>query len=115
MRRRVAARSRIGIPTSKFTSIDGSSSSLLNDTQREAVMAVAARAATDLQATPDAALRIETISARAVIAPLTRPIRTAVGHVPSAPLVLIDVRATHGVVGRSYLFGYTPLALRPLV
>jgi len=39
-------------------------------------------------------------------------IRTAVGHVPNAPLVLIDVRATDGVVGRSYIFAYAPLALR---
>jgi mandelate racemase len=63
----------------------------------------------------DTALKIEAISARAVVAPLARPIRTAVGHIPSAPLVLIDLRATDGVLGRSYLFAYTPLALRPLV
>jgi mandelate racemase len=59
--------------------------------------------------------RIESVAARAVLAPLARPIRTAVGHVPAAPLVLIDVRRKDGVVGRSYIFVYTPLALRPIV
>ncbi len=58
---------------------------------------------------------IEDIEARAVIAPLARPVTTAVGTIPSAPLVLIDVIATQGVVGRSYIFGYSPVTLRPLV
>src|SRR3954464_10086057 len=59
-------------------------------------------------------LTIAEVKARAVIAPLKRPVRTAVGTIPAAPLVLIDVR-TEGVVGRSYLFGYTPVGLAPLV
>src|SRR4051794_14389775 len=63
----------------------------------------------------DTSCKIERITARAVLAPLARPIRTAVGTIPTAPLVLIDVRTTHGVTGRSYIFAYTPLALRPLV
>jgi mandelate racemase len=58
--------------------------------------------------------RIESVTARAVLAPLPRPIRTAAGHIPAAPLVLIDVRAG-GIVGRSYIFAYTPLALLPVV
>jgi mandelate racemase len=49
-----------------------------------------------------------------LVAPLKRPVRTAIGTVPAAPLVLIDVRTQEGVVGRSYLFGYTPVALAPL-
>ena len=44
----------------------------------------------------DAAPQIESITARAVIAPLARPIRTAVGEIPAAPLVLIDVRTRRG-------------------
>lgn len=63
----------------------------------------------------DAGLTIETVTARAVLAPLAPPIRTAIGHIDAAPLVLIDVRAGGGVTGRSYLFVYTPLALRPIV
>jgi len=55
------------------------------------------------------------VSARAVVAPLARPIKTSVGEIPSAPLVLIDLATDAGVVGRAYLFGYTPVTLRPLV
>src|SRR4051812_20997383 len=60
-------------------------------------------------------LTIASVAARAVIAPLKRPVRTAVGTIPAAPLVLIAVHTEEGVVGRSYLFGYTPLVLAPLV
>lgn len=63
----------------------------------------------------DASLIIKDIEARAVIAPLARPVTTAVGTIPSAPLVLIDVITTQGLVGRSYIFGYSPITLRPLV
>ena len=59
-------------------------------------------------------LTIRTIAARAVDAPMARPIRTAVGTIPSAPLVLIDLATDQGVAGRSYIFGYTPLTLAPL-
>ena len=52
---------------------------------------------------------------RAVDAPLANPIRTAVGEVPSAPLVLVDISTEEGVTGRSYLFAYTPVTLRSLV
>src|SRR5882672_7699128 len=60
-------------------------------------------------------LTIRSVAARAVLAPLKRPVRTAVGTIPSAPLVLIDLQTAEGPVGRSYLFGYTPAALAPLV
>jgi mandelate racemase len=60
-------------------------------------------------------LTIRELRARAVVAPLERPIRTAVGEVPSAPLVLLDVVTEEGVTGRAYLFGYTPVTLRPMV
>ena len=59
-------------------------------------------------------LIIRDIKARAVVAPLKRPVRTAVGTIPSAPLVLIDVLTSHGSVGRSYIFAYTAAALVPL-
>ena len=60
-------------------------------------------------------LIIESLRARAVIAPLSRPVRTAVGTIPSAPLVLIDVATEQGVTGRAYVFGYTAVTLAPLV
>jgi mandelate racemase len=61
----------------------------------------------------DAALTIRDIKVRAVDAPLARPIRTAVGNVPSAPLLLIDIGTDQGIIGRSYIFTYTIAALAP--
>ena len=60
-------------------------------------------------------LIIKDVTARAVEAPLARPIKTSVGTIPSAPLVLIDVMTDQDIVGRSYIFGYTPVTLRPIV
>lgn len=60
-------------------------------------------------------LTIKDVTARAVDAPLTRPIKTSVGTIPSAPLVLIDIVTDQDIVGCAYIFGYTPLTLRPLV
>ena len=54
------------------------------------------------------------VTTHAVIAPLSRPLVTASGAIPAAPLVLIDVETDQGVVGRSYIFGYGPIALKPL-
>jgi len=62
----------------------------------------------------DAVLTIRDIKVRAVNAPLSRPIRTAVGTIPSAPLLLIDIGTDQGIVGRSYIFTYTVAALAPL-
>jgi mandelate racemase len=62
--------------------------------------------------TPD--LTIAGVTARAVVAPLTRPVRTAVGTIPAAPLVLIDVTTREGVTGKAYIFAYTPPALASL-
>jgi mandelate racemase len=61
-----------------------------------------------------ATLTIRGLRARAVSAPLERPIRTAVGEIPAAPLLLLDVMTEEGVTGHAYLFGYTPLTLRPM-
>ncbi len=60
-------------------------------------------------------LTIRGLQVRAVDAPLARPIRTAVGAIPSAPLVLIDLQTREGVTGRAYIFGYTPVTLAALV
>jgi mandelate racemase len=58
---------------------------------------------------------ISRIRARAVLAPLARPITTAAGAIPAAPLVLIDVETDAGAVGRAYVFTYTPAVLRAVV
>jgi mandelate racemase len=78
-------------------------------------MAMSRAAHAEVQVSDDHGLTIRSVTARAVIAPLERPIRTAVGTIPAAPLVLIDLTTEEGPVGRSYIFAYTPVALEPLV
>ncbi|WP_342132655.1 enolase C-terminal domain-like protein [Hydrogenophaga sp. OTU3427] len=56
-------------------------------------------------------ITITDVTARSVNVPLEFPVRTSVGIVATAPLVLIDLSTSSGVVGRSYLFTYTPAAL----
>jgi len=57
---------------------------------------------------------IRSLHVRPVLAPMPRPLRTASGAIPAAPLVLVDVRTDHDVIGRAYVFCYTPLVLKPL-
>ncbi|WP_018335568.1 enolase C-terminal domain-like protein [Actinomycetospora chiangmaiensis] len=57
---------------------------------------------------------VRSVLARPVLAPLDPPLQTASGEVPTAPLVLIDVESSDGVVGHAYLFCYTPLVLPAL-
>ena len=59
-------------------------------------------------------LTISSLQARAVDVPLARPHPTAGGIVSSAPLVLVDLLGEEGVAGTSYVFCYTPLALKPV-
>lgn len=59
-------------------------------------------------------LTIQSLSARAVDVPLARPLLTSNGSIESAPLILIDLQTREGITGRSYLFTYTPLALKPV-
>ena len=58
--------------------------------------------------------RVRELQVRAVNVPLRRPIRTASGTIDTAPLVLIDLHTDAGVVGRSYVFCYMPIALKPV-
>jgi mandelate racemase len=58
---------------------------------------------------------IRSVKARAVIAPISRPVKNAFGIIEAAPLVLIDIETDQGVTGRSYIFAYARLALKPLV
>jgi len=57
---------------------------------------------------------IRAIRARPVRAPMARPVRTASGAIPEAPLLLLDVVSAEGPTGRAYVFGYTPLTLAPM-
>jgi mandelate racemase len=57
---------------------------------------------------------IKRVTARAVDAPISRPVKNAFGVIDSAPLVLIDVSTDQGLTGRSYIFAYTRLTLKPL-
>jgi mandelate racemase len=59
-------------------------------------------------------VKVERVETRPVVVPLRRPVKTASGTVAHAPLVLIDLVTTDGIVGRSYLFSYYRFALKPL-
>jgi mandelate racemase len=58
---------------------------------------------------------IRGVKARAIVAPIARPVKNAFGSIEAAPLVLIDVATDQGITGRSYIFAYTALTLKPLV
>jgi mandelate racemase len=62
-----------------------------------------------------ATLSIRSIRARAIVAPISRPVKNAFGVIDAAPLVLIDVETDQGITGHSYIFAYTRLTLKPLV
>jgi len=57
---------------------------------------------------------ITEVRARSVLAPLSRPLRTASGSIPAAPLLLLDVRTDADVVGHAWLFGYAAETLAPM-
>ena len=52
------------------------------------------------------------VRARAVQAPLEYTLRSSIGVIATVPLVLIDIETDTGVTGRSYVFAYTPVALK---
>lgn len=58
---------------------------------------------------------IRSIRARPVQVPFKRPPLSASGALPSAALVLVDLETQEGLIGRSYLFGFAPWALKPIV
>jgi len=59
-------------------------------------------------------MKIQSIRARAVAAPMRRPLATSTGALSVAPLLLLDLHTDGGIVGRSYLFGIGPNALKPI-
>jgi mandelate racemase len=58
---------------------------------------------------------IRSVKARAVVTPMPRPVKNAFGVIDVAPLLLIDVATDQGTTGRSYLFAYSKLTLKPFV
>src|SRR5688572_640071 len=59
-------------------------------------------------------LRIRTLTARAVAAPMKRPLAKSTGALSVAPLLLVDLETYGGIVGRSYLFGIGKHNLAPI-
>lgn len=59
-------------------------------------------------------LTYESIRVRAVSVPLRRPIVAKVGEFAQWPLILIDVRTSEGIVGRSYLEPYVQKSAVPI-
>jgi mandelate racemase len=57
---------------------------------------------------------IQDVCVRAVRIPMQEPHQTATGSITESPLVLTDIRTDGGVVGHSYVFAYTSIALKPL-
>lgn len=59
-------------------------------------------------------LTISRLNVRAVHVPMRLPLQTSGGTIRIAPLALIDLHTDEGVTGRTYLFCYTPLILKPV-
>ena len=59
-------------------------------------------------------LTITGLEVRAVHVPMRIPLQTSSGTIHIAPLALIDLHTREGVTGRTYLFCYTPLVLKPV-
>jgi mandelate racemase len=59
------------------------------------------------------AATIQSLSVRAALVAMPKPLVTGGGTVEKVPLALIDIARSDGIVGRTYLFCYTPPALKP--
>jgi mandelate racemase len=57
---------------------------------------------------------IRGVKARAIVAPIARPVKNAFGVIEAAPMVLIDVETDSGITGHAYIFAYTKLTLKAL-
>src|SRR6188472_3577149 len=51
-------------------------------------------------------LTFRSVSVRAVLVPLRRPVVSKVGQFDQWPMILIDIETEEGIVGRSYLEPY---------
>ena len=59
-------------------------------------------------------MKIREIRARAVAAPMKRPLATGSGKLTESALLLLDLHTDEGIVGRSYLFGLGRHNLAPI-
>ena len=59
-------------------------------------------------------LTISSLDVRALHVPMRIPLQTSSGTIRIAPLALLDLHTNEGVTGRTYLFCYTPLVLKPV-
>jgi mandelate racemase len=62
----------------------------------------------------DSVPAVRSVVIRCVDAPMSMPLSTSSGALTSAPLVLIDIQTSTGIVGRSYLFAFTRQNVRPI-
>src|SRR5215470_18241063 len=60
------------------------------------------------------ALSVRSVKTRAVAAPLNFPLGTSVAVIRTVPLLLVDLLTEEGIVGRAYLFGYTPAGAKSI-
>ena len=58
--------------------------------------------------------RIESLRCVPVLVPLRYPLGTSAAAVTQAPLLLLDLRTSDGVVGRAYCFAYKPSGARAI-
>ena len=57
---------------------------------------------------------VRSVVIRCVDVPMSMPLHTSSGALTSAPLVLIDLETSAGIVGRAYLFAFTRGSLKPI-
>ena len=100
---------RRGIARNPDGTVAAQSSTMADAQQIERRLTMTART------TPAAASTITSLNARAVLVPMTRPLHTSTGSITQVPFVLVDLTASSGATGRSYLFCITPAALKSTV
>ncbi len=59
-------------------------------------------------------MKIQSIRARAVAAPMRRPLATSTGTLTASALLLLDLQTDAGITGRAYLFGLGAHNLKPI-
>ena len=59
-------------------------------------------------------LTITGLQAQAIRLPLRKPFRNSSGALTTIPLILTEMKSARGIVGRSIVFAYNDLALKPL-
>ncbi|MEE3288441.1 MAG: enolase C-terminal domain-like protein, partial [Pseudomonadota bacterium] len=60
-------------------------------------------------------LTLESITARAVLLPLARPVVARIAQIEQWPLILIDLHTREGITGRAYLEPYVPKSMKYLI